>query len=427
MIGMSENSTQKKQLKPKNTKYPQLKPLWAAIFSDVLGYSLFIPLLPSFVQAFGATNIQLGLLLATNAAFTLIFGPIFGKLSDKYGRKPMLIISQAGTLTGFLIFAFAKNMGMLYLSRAMDGIFGGTLPVAKAMIGDVVRPRDRSIQMTNVGVCYNISNLFGPALGGILSKSFGLIGPGLTASALSLFTLIQITFFLKESAPIKTGKVLWNVNSGENDHPVNNGQNPHQGDIQNTIDMKILKNRTAMILLIQWGFHSLAFVLMISGLPLFAYLKFGIDEQEIGILFSIAGIFQLIIRYSFFYPMLRKIGDLKTGKIGLGIYIFSFFIMGFVGAPYQLIMIMLVNSFSTSCARGVLQSFISRTVHPKVLGKVMGIHSAIENVSQIIGPIMITSILTFWNINLFGVVSSMLSVGAFILIFMKLEFKFERN
>lgn len=328
-----------------------------------------------------------------------------------------------GTFTGFIIFAFSSNLTMLFISRAIDGIFGGTLPVAKAMIGDAVKPRDRSIQMTNIGVCHNISNLFGPALGGILSKNFGLLGPGLVASSLSFFTIIQISIFLKESAPNKVGKIIWEEIEKERSEKNRSEKNTNNSNEP----LSLFKNRTAIILLIQWGLHSIAFTSIIAGLPLFAYTKFLIDEQEIGFIFSIAGVFQLFIRYTFFYPMLKKIGDFKTGEIGLSLFVFSYFIMGFAAAPYQLILIMLLNSYAASCTRGVLQGFMSRAVHPKILGKVMGIHSGIENIAQIIGPIMITSILTFWNVNLFGITSSILSLFALLMIFLRLEFKYEKN
>jgi DHA1 family tetracycline resistance protein-like MFS transporter len=125
-------------------KRTELIPLWIAVFVDILGFSILIPFLPFFSQEYGAPDWQIGLLLSTNALFGFFSGPIWGSLSDRYGRKPMLLISQAGTLAGFLMLAFSNSLAMLYASRIVDGIFGGNFPIAKAVIGDVVPPKERS-------------------------------------------------------------------------------------------------------------------------------------------------------------------------------------------------------------------------------------------------------------------------------------------
>ena len=125
--------------------------------------------------------------------FGFIFGPILSHLSDKFGRKPLLLISQIGTLIGFAILAISQNIYWVYVSRIVDGIFGGNFPIAKAIIGDVVDPIDRSREMTNVGTAHNLANLIGPAIGGILSKSTGLVGPGLIAAFLSFSTVCSVS------------------------------------------------------------------------------------------------------------------------------------------------------------------------------------------------------------------------------------------
>ena len=128
--------------------YPELAPLWVAVFIDILGFSILIPFLPFFSAEFHAPAWQIGLLLSTNALFSFFSGPIWGSLSDTHGRKPMLLISQLGTLAGFLMLAFSNSMAMMFASRIIDGIFGGNYPIAKAIIGDVVPPDKRSEQMS---------------------------------------------------------------------------------------------------------------------------------------------------------------------------------------------------------------------------------------------------------------------------------------
>ena len=122
--------------------YPELTPLWIAVFIDILGFTILIPFLPFFSQEFGAPPWQIGLLLSTNALFGFFSGPMWGALSDRRGRKPMLLISQLGTLAAFLMLAFSSNLTMLFVSRVVDGIFGGNYPIAKAIIGENTRVGD---------------------------------------------------------------------------------------------------------------------------------------------------------------------------------------------------------------------------------------------------------------------------------------------
>ena len=181
--------------------YPALAPLWIAVFIDILGFSILIPFLPFFGQQYGAPPWQIGLLLSTNALFGFFSGPIWGGLSDTRGRKPMLVISQLGTLAGFLMLAFSGNLTMLFVSRMVDGIFGGNYPIAKAVIGDVVPPQERSKQMTNIGVAHVLASLVGPGLGGLLSR-WGIIAPGLLAAGLTCFTIAITVLYLRESSPL---------------------------------------------------------------------------------------------------------------------------------------------------------------------------------------------------------------------------------
>lgn len=132
---------------------------------------------------------------------------MWGRLSDKYGRKPMLLIAESGTFTAFLILAFSNSIEMFFIARIVDGIFGGNFPLTKAIITDLVPPRDRGIQMTNVGVVMTIAGLVAPGLGGFLSI-YQIFGPnypmaltGLVSAGYSFLTIITTLFFIEESWP----------------------------------------------------------------------------------------------------------------------------------------------------------------------------------------------------------------------------------
>ena len=138
--------------KKSKKKYPELKVLWIGVFIDILGFFIILPYLPMFMILYNTDPFMIGLLMATNAVFTFISAPIWGKASDHLGRRPMLIICQFGTMIAFLMLAFSDSLEMIFYSRIVDGIFGGNFTLVKSIISDIVPPKDRGLQMTNAGV-----------------------------------------------------------------------------------------------------------------------------------------------------------------------------------------------------------------------------------------------------------------------------------
>ncbi|MFX0103735.1 MAG: MFS transporter [Candidatus Hodarchaeota archaeon] len=415
----------KQKQEQEKTKYPQLTPLWLAVFADILGFTLVIPLIPRIREVFGATYFQSSLLLTLNAIFGFIAGPIFGRLSDKYGRRPMLLIAQAGTFTAFLMFAFSRNLWMLYISRIVDGCFGGNYPLAKAMISDIVLPKDRSVQMTNVGVAHNLANIFGPAVSGVLSEigyrtlNSAVIFPGLLGAGLSSLTMILTLSRIKETAPSKTGKTVF----GDVEYL------KKQLEKEEHSSRSLLKNKTALLLLIQWGFHSLSFFTFMSNIGQFAYdtLDSINDPSQLGLLLSITGISQIIIRYTLFYPMLRRIGEKRTATIGLTLFLFVFSLVGFVQVEWQFILILLGLSFAASSVRGVLTGFLSRSVDPRDQGTIQGYNTSLDTFAQIVGPLTSATVLTIFPLHLYGLFATIFAIIPFLIVFKPIEFKYEKK
>lgn len=167
-------------------------------FVDLLGYSLILPLLPYYAESFGATLTLIGLLGPSNAVAQLIAAPIIGRLSDKYGRRPLLILSIAGTVLSFLILGLARTVPILFLSRILDGLLGGNIALARAYITDVTDEDNRSRGLGIIGAAFGLGFIIGPAMGGFLSR-FGDSVPAFVASAISLVNLIAVIAYLPES------------------------------------------------------------------------------------------------------------------------------------------------------------------------------------------------------------------------------------
>ncbi|MHA1268799.1 MAG: MFS transporter [Candidatus Helarchaeota archaeon] len=378
-----------------------------AIFIDILGFSILATILPTFVK--GIINLPLitGLILSINAVFTFIFAPILGKLSDKYGRRPILLISQIGTAAGFLIMAFSTSLELLIFSRIIDGVFGGNFPIAKAIISDSVPSKDRAEQMTNVGVCHVLASLLGPGLGGILYNMGGLalFPPGIVSTSLSIITILITITLLKE-----TWRDADRVKKEKAE-----------------VKFKLIKNKTAIYLLIQWGFHTISFMIYITTVSLFALVVLGLEAFEIGILLSISGIFRAILRFTTFKPLLNWLGENRISILGLGMFTMIFFLIGFVQNYIEFLILILCVSFAASCTRGVLLSKITRSVSPHEQGKINGWSTSLDSLAQITGPIIGGSVLSTLPACWLGIIDGLIACIPFIMVFKKLELKQEKN
>ncbi len=394
---------------PKKKKYPQLTNLWIGLFVDILGFYIIIPYLPSLIERFNTTPFVIGALVATNAVFSLFSAPIWGKLSDKYGRKPMLLIAESGTCTAFLILAFSNSLYLLFISRIVDGIFGGNFPITKAIISDRVPPRDRGLQMTNFGVVFTFAGLVAPALGGFLSLYY-IFGPtypfalsGLIAAYLSFITIVITGFYIEESWPkSRREKAIKEIK----------------------LKIKLWKNKDALYLLTQYALHTFSFMLYIITFVFFINLILGLDTVGIAILLTISGISRAIVRFTLFKPTLNKLGEQKMTTLGLAILVVAFFLTGIFGSFYPetwvFIVLIVFVSFGVSCSRGILMSRTTQSVTPKEMGKINGYTTTLDSLAQVVGPLLGTLILTYYDPILFGIVTGFTALVAFIMTFKKI-------
>ncbi len=168
----------------------------------MLGFGLILPLLPYYAETFGASDTVIGLLVASYAAAQLLGAPLLGRLSDRFGRRPILLISLVGTLLGFLLLGFASTLFVLFAARILDGITGGNISVAQAYISDVTDSKNRAKGLGMIGAAFGLGFIIGPATGGLLSQ-WGYAVPAFAAAGLVAINLLMVALWLPESLPRK--------------------------------------------------------------------------------------------------------------------------------------------------------------------------------------------------------------------------------
>jgi MFS family permease len=395
---------------PVPSKYSGLRPLWIGLFIDILGFYIIIPYQKQLVISFNSTISVLMIVLATNAVFSLFSAPIWGKLSDKYGRRPILLIAEAGTFTAFLLLASSSNLEWLFIARIVDGIFGGNFPITKAIITDTVPPKDRGVQMSNLGVVHTFAGLIAPALGGFLAvipifpPEYPLALPGLVAAVLSFLTMIVTYFFIEESWPKSLRE---------------------RAEKEIKISVKIRKNKDATYLLTQYLFHTLSFMMYVGSISIFIGFILGLDTFGISMFLLISGISRAIVRFTIFKPTMKLLGERNTTIFGLVILAMTFFLVGIFGYFFHselwiFVVLVVLGSYGVTCARPLMMSKITLTVSHKERGKINGMTSTMDSIGQaflpILGGFLIQLFPTYW----FGIVMGALALVALIMMIKKI-------
>jgi len=185
-----------------------LATLFLIVFADLVGFGIVIPLLPLYAEHYRPAPWVFGLLMATYSAMQFVFSPILGRLSDRVGRRPVLLISLTGSVIGFVMFALADSLLWLFASRLLAGIAGGNIATAQAVIADTTKPEDRARGMGLIGAAFGLGFIAGPALAGLLAP-ISAAAPGWGAAACSAVAFAMTLLYLPETRPVGTAAARW--------------------------------------------------------------------------------------------------------------------------------------------------------------------------------------------------------------------------
>lgn len=283
--------------------------IFLTVFIDLVGFGIVIPILPYYVEAFGGTPFEVGFLFASYSVMQFVFAPVWGGLSDRLGRRPILFVSLLGTSVGFLVLGLANALWLVFLGRILSGIMGANISTAQAYIADVTTPENRAKGMGLIGAAFGLGFVFGPALGGILS-GFGSHVPFYFAAVLALANAILLYFVLPET-----------VKPNSAHEPRRNRFSVLAGAFQNS--------RFALVTLLYF-LAITAFSIMTTAFSLYTAFRFGYDATHNGYLFAYIGILSVIMQGGLIGVLSRKFGETRLVSVGCFVLVVAFFFVPLV-------------------------------------------------------------------------------------------------
>ena len=361
--------------------------IFFVVFIDLLGFSLILPLLPYYAEAYGATPLIVGLLVASYAAAQLAGAPVLGRLSDRFGRRPVLLFSELGTLAGFLLLAFADPLGrllaggappqaanalilsVLFFSRILDGLTGGNITVAQAYISDVTDEQNRARGLGLIGAAFGLGFIIGPAAGGSLS-SLGYNIPALAAAGVAAFNLLAIYFLLPESL------------TSEQRQGASARQRP---SFTLSALWQALNRPLVGPLLHLRFFFGLAFATFQTVFALFAQ-AIGLAPQTTGFLLAYVGLLSVIVQGGLIGALTRRFRENWLLISGLWLMAASLFAWAFTTRLWMLVVILAPAALSGGVLNTVIQSAISKSVNRDEVGGILGLSGSLEAVTRVIAP-----------------------------------------
>jgi len=368
-------------------KTPRLATIFVIVFVDLLGFSLILPLLPYYAEEYGAAPVVVGLLVASYAAAQLVGAPLLGRLSDRYGRCPILLVSVFGTFVAFLLLGLADPIGrlisswaapqaanliivtLLFISRILDGVTGGNISVAQAYITDITDEQNRAKSLGLIGAAFGLGFIIGPAVGGTLSQ-WGYSVPAFAAAGVAFLNLLAIFFFLPESltpegiqAAMQRRRAPFTISA---------------------LMAALSRPKVGPILHIRF-FYGLAFATFQTMFALFSQ-KLGLTSQVTGYLLAYAGVLLVIVQGGLIGPLTRRFRENWLVINGLWLMSAGLLAWAFTRSLWGLVVVMLPVAFSGGVLNPVIQSAISKSVSREEVGGMLGLAASLEAFSRVIAP-----------------------------------------
>jgi len=377
------------------------KNLWILVFVCVInsmGFGIIVPVLYPYGKQFGLTGETLGVLIASFSIAQFFATPVLGSLSDKWGRKPLLVISLAGTCISFLLFAEARSILMLFAARILDGLTGGNISVAQAMISDTSTPQNRAKKFGILGSAFGFGFVIGPAIGGLLNE-IGKQAPFFFAAGIALIGTLCALFLLKETNPSDKAS-----------------RSNNQSNFKFKTLITTLKRATVGTAIFTGFLLTMAQFTMIIGFQTFSVDILKITPAQIGIFYAGFGICGIIMQL--LVPVFTKLIPSRSVILLLSTILCfaAMFLAGLTTVFVPFALCICVYGLFNGLRNPMLNAIIADNISQSEQGKILGINQSYASIGQTLGPLT-AGLVTVISVHSIFFLSSTYILIAFLLSF----------
>jgi multidrug resistance protein len=338
--------------------------IFITVFIDLLGFGIIIPLLPFYAESFGANAFTVGLLGTSFSAMQFLFAPLWGRLSDRIGRRPIILVGLLGSCASYMVLALAQSLTLVFLARIVGGIAGANVATAQAYIADVTTPENRAKGMGLVGAAFGLGFIFGPAIGGILSH-LGPSAPMWFASALCGANRAAACFLLPESRR-------------------RTALRPALGRLD--AFRRALEDRRLLLLLALYFIVTAAFSSFVATFALFSERRFGYTVATIGYVFAFIGCMLALVQGVLVGRAVTLVGEARLIPIAIGIIGIGIGLVPFACSVPALLVAVGTLAVGMGFNGPALSSMVSRLTHADDQGGMLGLAASLASLGRVIGP-----------------------------------------
>lgn len=346
---------------------PALGIIFLVVCIDLIGFGIVLPLLPLYAKYYGASSFLIGLLAISYSVGQLVFSPIWGSLSDRFGRRPILLMSLTGASLFYTLFGWAPTLTWLFIARIGAGIFAGNISAAMAYIADITTREERTRGMGMIGAAFAIGFIIGPAIGGVLGRySYAL--PSYGAAGLSCLALVLAIAKLPESLKVKKSSVV------------------NWSNLVKPIQRNLRKMAVARPMLVYF-LVVLAFSCMQITFPLFTLEVFGFGVMENGYLFAYVGVMAVLFQGGLIGKLARLFGEGPLALFGTALSLLGLSLLPLASSLKGLLILLTVLGIGTGLNNPTLTSLISLAADESEQGAVLGASRSLNTFARILGPL----------------------------------------
>lgn len=353
--------------------------LFVVVLLDLIGFGIVIPILPFITPTLGGDSFDVALIIAAYAVFATLVSPLWGRLSDRFGRKPILMICTVGAAAAYLLLAFADSLWAIYAARALAGLMAGNFPVASAMMADLTPTNERAKGMGVIGAAFGLGLVIGPVLGGLLAGPEGSFTlPCLLAAGMSLLAVAAAWLFLPESRQVS--------------------------DVASTAPMagawQTLRATRSRLLMLQYFLHTGSISAITYLFPLWVYAFLDWEAREVGIVFGVVGAIMAINQGVLMGRLVRAVPELTILRVCTVLFLAGMVLaMLSSGATTMVSALVLALGGATLCMP-ILNAMTSRRGAVEERGRLLGLASAAAGAGRIVGPIVAGALLSLGGFRL---------------------------